>query len=96
MQYVTPRPHWYRNATATYIRRVQYRYVYTLNINTSQESEYKSVWQYTANIIVQVHHYCTTYDIIKQEFIHDFDDSTYEFTSGTTLTNCYRDSRELS
>jgi len=49
-----------------------------------------------SNITVQVHHYCTTHDIIEQEFVHDFDDTRYEFTSGTMLMNCYKDSRELS
>jgi len=41
---VTARPTEYENATATYIRRVQYPYAYTLSINTAQESEYESVW----------------------------------------------------
>ena len=49
-----------------------------------------------SNITVQVHRYYTAHDILGQEFVYDFDDITSEFTSGTILTNCCRDSREMS
>ena len=41
---VMARPTEYENATATYIRRVQYPYTYTLSINTLHDSKYGIVW----------------------------------------------------